>query len=241
MSHLHRSATAPAPAQALPSGPLVPITAGPVHRSGQNITATPPRLSPTSPNRPMRRSRSAIEIEKFAENEGDADFSDIFLPDDSVTDRDESDHGSEAGGDGLMLMSKISGDSWLGDDDDEHDPFASLDQGFDQMDLEANIARDRHARLSERVELLVRSLSLSGSEDDDRSDYAAELVSLFVVASTPPAHLFPDSEGRAYVRSLNSCTKTRPRLNGCSFPPTACFPSSRYWSRARQRQDTAWC
>jgi hypothetical protein len=125
----------------------------------------------------MRRARSSIEIEKFAENEGDADFSDIFLPDEPPADRDESDHGSDAGGDGaLMLMSKMSGNTWLGDDDDEHDPFASLDQGFDEMDLEANIARDRHARLSERIEALVRSMSLWASEDD-LSKYAAELVS----------------------------------------------------------------
>lgn len=111
----------------------------------------------------MRRTRSSIEIQKFAEDEGDEDFSDVFGPEDAVTERDESDRGSEDGG--LMLLSKLSNNSWLGDDEDEDDPFAMMDPGWDEMDLEANIARDRHARLAEKVEELVRSLKTSESEE----------------------------------------------------------------------------
>lgn len=121
----------------------------------------------------MRRTRSSIEIQKFAEND-EEDFSDIFGPESSVVEKEESERGSEDGG--LMLMSRISGNSWLGDDDDEDDPFASMDPGWDEMDLEANIARDRHARLAERVEGLVGSLKTSESEDT-LVEFSEDLVS----------------------------------------------------------------
>ncbi|CAI4215348.1 unnamed protein product, partial [Parascedosporium putredinis] len=114
------------------------------------------------PDRPMRRSRSSAEIQRFVEPDDDEDFSDILGPGDKLTPKDESDGGSE---NGLMLASKLSGSSWLGDDEDEDDPFASMDPGWDELDLKANIARDRHARLCERVEELVRSLKTTESED----------------------------------------------------------------------------
>lgn len=114
------------------------------------------------PDRPMRRTRSSIEIQKFAE-EDDEDFSDIFGPASSIVEQEESVQGSEDGG--LMLMSKVSGNSWLGDDEDEDDPFASMDPGWDEMDLDANIARDKHARLAQKVEELVSSLKSSEGED----------------------------------------------------------------------------
>ncbi|KAI1875210.1 hypothetical protein JX265_004268 [Neoarthrinium moseri] len=115
------------------------------------------------PDRPMQRTRSAIEIQKFAEDEGDEDFSDVFGPGDDITEKDESDRGSESGG--PMVLSKLSNNSWLGDEEDEDDPFAFMDPGWDEMDLEANIARDRHARLAEKVEEIVRSIKMIEGED----------------------------------------------------------------------------
>lgn len=125
------------------------------------------RRKPTSrpsvlPGRPFHRSKSSIEIQKFAEND-EEDFSDIFGPGDNFTEKDDSDRGSEDGN--LMVVSRLSNSSWLGDDEDEDDPFASMDPGWDEMDLEANIARDRHARLAERVEELVRSLKSTENEE----------------------------------------------------------------------------
>ena len=111
----------------------------------------------------MHRSKSSIEIQKFAEDEEDEDFSDIFGTGDNFTEKEESDRGSEDGN--LMVLSKLSNNSWLGDEDDEDDPFASMDPGWDEMDLEANIARDRHARLAEKVEELVRSLKTTEGDD----------------------------------------------------------------------------
>lgn len=117
----------------------------------------------TLPDRHLQRSKSAIEIQRFAEDEEDEDFSDIFGPSDNIVEKEESDRGSEDGS--LMVLSRLSNNSWLGDDEDEDDPFASMDPGWDEMDLEANIARDRHARLAEKIEELVRSLQTTESED----------------------------------------------------------------------------
>lgn len=122
----------------------------------------------------MRRSRSTVEITKFAEDEGDEDFSDIFGAGDTFAESEESDRGSEDGQQ-LMLLSKLSNNSWLGDDEDEDDPFAMMDPGWDEMDLEANIARDRHARLAERVEELVRSMKTTKGEDT-LAELAEDLV-----------------------------------------------------------------
>jgi len=120
------------------------------------------------PDRQMRRTQSSIEIQKFTEDEGDEDFSDIF-----ETEKEESDRGSEEGG--LMLLSKLSNNSWLGDEEDEDDPFAFMDPGWDEMDLVANIARDKHARLAEKVEELVRSLK-STEGDEKLSELSEDLV-----------------------------------------------------------------
>ncbi|KAK4039454.1 hypothetical protein C8A01DRAFT_36582 [Parachaetomium inaequale] len=128
-------------------------------------TSSRPALPP--PDQPVRRARSTVEITKFAEDEGDEDFSDIFgATGERFTEPEESDRGSETDGQGgQLILSRLSNNSWLGDDEDEDDPFAMMDPGWDEMDLEANIARDRHARLAERVEGLVRSLTVIEGEE----------------------------------------------------------------------------
>ncbi|KAK3377813.1 hypothetical protein B0H63DRAFT_226316 [Podospora didyma] len=150
-------------------------------RSTQSPVMGSMRRQPSSrpsvlPDQPVRRTRSTVEITKFAENEGDEDFSDIFGTADAFAESEESDRGSEDGGQ-LMLLSKLSNSSWLGDDEEEDDPFAMLDPGWDEMDLEANIARDRHARLAEKVEELVRSMKTTEGEDT-LSDLAEDLLNL---------------------------------------------------------------
>jgi len=122
----------------------------------------------------MRRTRSSVEIERFAEGD-DEDFSDIFGPDGAVAEKEESDRGSEDGG--FMLLSRLSNNSWLGDDEDEDDPFAMMDPGWDEMDLQANLARDRHARLAEKVEELVKSMRPTEGEEQ-LYESSEDLVSL---------------------------------------------------------------
>ncbi|KAL3424481.1 hypothetical protein PVAG01_03762 [Phlyctema vagabunda] len=121
-----------------------------------------PHLDSQDPT--TRRTRSSVEIQRYAEDEDDEDFSDIFGKEGVVVEKDESDRDSEDGA-ALMLHSKLSNNSWLGDEDDEDDPFASIEQGFDEMDLQANIARDKHARLCTLVEGLVSSLKTTQAEE----------------------------------------------------------------------------
>ncbi|KAH6696972.1 cell division control protein [Plectosphaerella plurivora] len=137
-------------------------------RSTESLVGGSMRRKPQSrpsvlPDRNMRRTRSTIEIQRFAEDEEDEDFSDMFGPGNVLAEKEESERGSEDGG--LMLLSKLSNNSWLGDEEDEDDPFAMMDPGWDEMDLEANIARDRHARLAVKVEDLVRTLKQTEGED----------------------------------------------------------------------------
>jgi hypothetical protein len=53
----------------------------------------------------------------------------------------------------------------MGDGEDEDDPFAQLEEELQNLDLETNIARDKHARLRTEVEALVGQLKIS--QDDD--------------------------------------------------------------------------
>lgn len=157
----------PSDLTSLPRSTMQPAAGGSLRRQPST------RPSVLLPDREMRRTRSTVEIQRFAEDEGDEDFSDIFGPEGQLTEKEESDRGSEDGG--LMLLSKLSNNSWLGDDEDEDDPFAMMDPGWDEMDLVANIARDRHARLAEKVEELVRSLKTTEGEDK-LSELSEDLV-----------------------------------------------------------------
>lgn len=125
----------------------------------------------------MRRTRSSVEIQRYEEDENDEDFSDVFGKTATVFDKPESEKGSD--GSTLMLNSKLSTNSWLGDDDDEDDPFAQLEEGFDEMDLEANVARDKYARLCTQVEGLVGSLKISQAIDT-LSDISEQLFKILL-------------------------------------------------------------
>ena len=113
----------------------------------------------------MRRTRSSVEIQRYAESERDEDFSDIFDRADKVTDALHVDESSHSSGGTLMLSSKLSNSSWLSDNDDEDDPFAQFDEPFDELDLEANVARDKYARVCTQVEGLVESLKTTQADD----------------------------------------------------------------------------
>ena len=156
----------------------VPASAGPLLRTAAR--------EPVLPASAMRRTRSSVEIQRYAENDQDADFSDIFDPveEESGTltpagsrPRSSDHQGSSSEAGTLILNSKLSHHSWLGDgDDDDDDPFAQLEDGFDDApDLEANVARDKYARLCTQVEALVGSLKVSQA-DDVLADIADELL-----------------------------------------------------------------
>lgn len=118
-----------------------------------------------------------MEIQRYAEDENDEDFSDIFGKANAILPTPESDMGSDGGT--LRLNTKLSINSWLGDDDDDDDPFAQLEEGFDEIDLAANVARDRYARLCTLVEGLVGSLKISQA-DDTLADISEQLLEVLL-------------------------------------------------------------
>ena len=124
----------------------------------------------------MRRTRSSIEIQRYAENEEDEDFSDVFGIGQTVLAKTESEDDSEPGT--LMLNSKISNNSRRSDGDDDDDPFAQLEEGLPQLDLETNIARDKHARLRTDVEALVGQLKVA-QDDDILWQISEDLMNIF--------------------------------------------------------------
>ncbi|KAH9223611.1 cell division control protein-like protein 15 [Leptodontidium sp. 2 PMI_412] len=163
------------------------------------------KAAPRSEDQAMRRTRSSVEIQRYAEDEDDEDFSDIFGKEGAIVEKDESDRGSEDGVGTLMLHSKLSNNSWLGDEDDEDDPFASLEQGFDEMDLQANIARDKHARLCTLVEGLVSSLKVT-EEHDTISDVSEQLLDVLYESDDAKAMIIGAHGMLPILEILEPCT-----------------------------------
>ncbi|KAI6114307.1 hypothetical protein F5141DRAFT_1105796 [Pisolithus sp. B1] len=74
---------------------------------------------------------SSHEFDKYAEEDNE-DYDDVFGKASGST--------LEQPMQTLQLNTRLSNKSWLGDEDDEDDPFAEIDEGFAEDDLEANLA-----------------------------------------------------------------------------------------------------
>lgn len=134
------------------------------------------RSASSTSTRKLQRTQSEIEIQKYAEDEGD-DFSDVFgdikgHPNTNPS-RAESDSGSEYSS-LAMITSKMAG-SFIIADEEDMDPFANLDEGLDNLNLENNVARDRDDRLTKMTESLVGCLK-SSQPDDELLDIADQLL-----------------------------------------------------------------
>ncbi|KAF8513773.1 hypothetical protein JB92DRAFT_3083136 [Gautieria morchelliformis] len=92
-----------------------------------------------------RRALSSSDFGRYTEGE-DENYEDVFAKSNgAVAEQPET----------LQLTNR----SWLGDEDsDEEDPFAEIDEGFVEDDLEANLVRDKHARLCTTVNRLIDEL-----------------------------------------------------------------------------------
>ncbi|KAJ8105620.1 hypothetical protein OPT61_g10065 [Boeremia exigua] len=141
------------------------------------------RSESTTSNRKLQRTQSEIEIQKYAEVEGD-DFSEIVGdikggPQATTAATTESDSGSEHSS-LAMITTKMSGSFMIADEDDM-DPFANLEDGLDTINLENNVARDRDDRLTKMTEHLVSCLKLS-QPDDVLLDIADQLLQVLYEA-----------------------------------------------------------
>ena len=156
----------------------------------------------------MRRTRSSIEIQRYAENEDDEDFSDVFAQPNQVVAKANSDEANE-----LMLSSKVSSLSWLPDEEeDEDDPFARLEEGLHEMDLESNIARDKHARLRTDVEALVGRLKLL-QDDDALLHISEELMNCFNLFSETKSVIISAHGVLPILEILEDCMRLDVVLN----------------------------
>jgi serine/threonine protein kinase len=158
----------------------------------------------------MRRTRSSIKIQQYAENEDDEDFSDVFANTGTVLNKPESEDGSEPST--LMLASKVSSLSWLGDGDDEDDPFAQLEEGLPEMDLETNIARDKYAQLRTKVEALVGQLKIA-QDDNALLEISEDLMESFALFEETKSVIISAHGVLPILEILEDCTRLDIVLN----------------------------
>ncbi|KAF2662178.1 hypothetical protein K491DRAFT_585543 [Lophiostoma macrostomum CBS 122681] len=162
------------PAEIFPSRIFHPTdlrTAPKSTRDARSNGSVRQRSASSTSTRKMQRSQSEIEIQKYAEKEQE-DFSDVFGDIQKPT-RAESDSGSEHSG-MAMVTSKMAS-SFIIADDEDIDPFANLEEGLENINLENNVARDRDDRLVKQTEHLVNCLKTS-SEVDQLVDIAEQLI-----------------------------------------------------------------
>ncbi|KAK3067390.1 Protein kinase of the Mitotic Exit Network [Teratosphaeriaceae sp. CCFEE 6253] len=154
----------------------------------------------------MKRTRSSVEMQKYAEDDEEGeDFTDVIFGDEGDGGEGETpirllqpmkqrspqsaSMGSDSSGSGTGTMklagSWVRGDGGAGeeeDDEEEDDPFAALEGELDAVDLESNVARDKHARLCTLVEGLVSDLKLS--KPDEVLDEIVEQL-LHILSESP--------------------------------------------------------
>ncbi|KAF9517267.1 hypothetical protein BS47DRAFT_1483463 [Hydnum rufescens UP504] len=158
-----------------------------------------------------QRLHAQSELGRYIEDE-DEDYEDVFAqPSDpgeclcfAIVDIHLKVHGhpvvTSSAGQTLQLNTRLSSKSWLGDEDsDEDDPFAEasllsfsidfiylsipqIDEGFVENDLEANLIRDKYARLCTLVNQLVDQL-LPTAPDYTLRDVCNQL--LVIMTDTP--------------------------------------------------------
>ncbi|KZV66238.1 hypothetical protein PENSPDRAFT_755870 [Peniophora sp. CONT] len=130
----------------------------------------------------MRRMQSDSHFGKYAETD-DEDYEDVFgKPNGTVTEPP------------MQLTTRLSNKSWLGDEDtDEEDPFAEIDEGFDEDDLEMNLQRDKYARLTSNISSLIDELS-PAAPDFQLRDACDQLMG--ILTDAPEMHVqFMSSHG----------------------------------------------
>ncbi|MCJ1308432.1 hypothetical protein MMC25_002085 [Agyrium rufum] len=168
----------PSPIQRRPERRTPPRTSKPIKATG--IGGSLRRQPSLQINPSMRRTRSSIEIQRYQESEQDKDFSAFFTRAGTITEGPGSDQSSDAGT--LMLSSRLSTKGVLAEEDEEEDdPFSAMEEGFDETNLEANVARDKYARILTQVQSTVALFKGWQMDDllDEQSEQLLAIVSEF--------------------------------------------------------------
>ncbi|KAF3907335.1 hypothetical protein ABW20_dc0103627 [Dactylellina cionopaga] len=98
----------------------------------------------------------AAKIHQYTEPEEEDDFSDIFWAHETLGATKNEGNAKKSR---LLLTPKCADPSIsLLDEYEDDDPFSELEEGLTELDLDANIARDQHARLCTEVSGYIESL-----------------------------------------------------------------------------------
>ncbi|KAJ7211039.1 hypothetical protein B0H12DRAFT_389215 [Mycena haematopus] len=146
------------------------------HSRSSSFAGTGARIGGSVGRAEARRVLNEAEFGKYAE-EDDEDYEDVFgKPNGTTLEQPPA----------LQLTTRLSNRSWLGDNSDEEDPFAEIDEGFAEDDLEANLQRDKYARLCNMVNGLIDQLTPS-APDFQLRDACDQLLG--IMADTPEMQL----------------------------------------------------
>ncbi|KAH8114562.1 hypothetical protein DFH11DRAFT_1689039 [Phellopilus nigrolimitatus] len=146
------------------------------------------------------RALQSQEFDKYAE-EPDEDYDDIFGKPSSTA--------FEQVAQSLKLNTRLSDKSWLGDDDlDEEDPFAEIDEGFSEEDLEANLQRDKHARLCSLINQMIDELTPS-APDFQLRDACDQLIGILLDAPEMQSQLVSAHGMLAILEVLETRSSSR--------------------------------
>ena len=163
----------------------------------------------------MRRTRSSLEIQKYAEDAEDEDFTDLhFGEDDTAGPMDlrpvktRSPKSVSASSESERGGARTA--SWVLDEEEEEDddPFAFLEEELDQVDLESNVARDKHARLCTLVEGLVSDLKL-GQPDDVLAEIVDQLLQILEESPDVRTVIVSSHGMLPILEILDTCTRTQ--------------------------------
>ncbi|TFK39077.1 hypothetical protein BDQ12DRAFT_630265 [Crucibulum laeve] len=120
-----------------------------------------------------RKLQNQAEFGKYTEDD-DEDYEDVFGKPNGMT----MEHPMQT----LQLNTRLSNKSWLGEENsDEEDPFAEIDEGFSEDDLDANLQRDKYARLCNTVNQLIDELTPS-APDFQLRDACDQLINIIAEA-----------------------------------------------------------
>ncbi|KAF0408258.1 map kinase kinase kinase [Gigaspora margarita] len=156
-THKSTSSTVSATATSLPSrrtNVFQPVSQIDMSPKQQTFNRVVPPLPILFPEGNQDDSQNSNEIQQYYESDDD-DYNKAFG-------EDEDDGFNNT----LKLNTLLSSNSWFGNDySDEDDPFAEMEENFDEMDINVHIARDKYARACSRLEELINALQPNESED----------------------------------------------------------------------------
>ncbi|KAF8957280.1 hypothetical protein BDZ97DRAFT_1924766 [Flammula alnicola] len=153
-----------------PLGSLGPSSGS--HSRSASLASAPIANAGSFGRAEAKKAQNQAEFGKYAEDD-EEDYEDVF----GKVNATSMEHPMPT----LQLNTRLSDKSWLGDDWNEEDPFAEIDEGFSEDDLEANLQRDKYARLTNTVNQLIDELTPS-APDFQLRDACDQLLNIMTEA-----------------------------------------------------------